>query len=533
MILIRVSSSYSAGIGHLTRTLKLAKYLSPYFKIKFLVDADNDVFRRFTDNQFEVVQLYYDQRTFQNELEDAELTVCIIKDLKPQAIIIDDYRMGLAWESHVKKWVSHLIVFDDRDEVPHECSMLIDSKYVGHQTQNRYSGRVNLDCIKLLGPKFFLTSANGGQKKENKKLEKSILMSLGGGGDLSIFLEPIRVLLNKYNSKKLDSIYLVIGPYSINTDIFEQSIEDNRLVLIRNCTNLMPYIERCELYIGASGTTLFECLSVGCPALSFSIAENQKNDKKNFEDMGHYFHVNNFSTGMREMFTSLCLKVFRHRGRLKKLLDANNFGFDNHGGERITMQIASLLGLSNQVRTLNQANNSCQSCSYEMDSPATKRTFRKVGDRDVNKYLEARNQYINSKNMTVKTEIQEIEHYCWWFENSRESFVLENEGSPLLYIWHQLVKVRNSQHYLIGGWFVAMEKVSPIEIMSALKNQLETTATQYPNVTWLAVINKKNIFVKKLNEKYGFKKIYDIKKINIIEKIFPNANIGEFDYYEK
>jgi hypothetical protein len=49
----------------------------------------------------------------------------------------------------------------------------------------------------------------------------------------------------------------------------------------------------------------------------------------------------------------------------------------------------------------------------------------------------------------------------------------------------------------------------------------------------LAVIKKNNIFVKKLNEKYGFKKISDEKKIDAIEEIFPNANTDEFDYYEK
>jgi hypothetical protein len=88
-------------------------------------------------------------------------------------------------------------------------------------------------------------------------------------------------------------------------------------------------------------------------------------------------------------------------------------------------------------------------------------------------------------------------------------------------------------HYLIGGWFVGLKKISPIDVMSALKKQLENTAIEYPGVSWLAVIKKDNIFVKKLNEKYGFKISSSLSVINAVEEIFPNANPNEFDYYEK
>jgi spore coat polysaccharide biosynthesis predicted glycosyltransferase SpsG len=464
---------------------------------------------------------------------DAKLTVGVIRTLKPQAIIIDDYRIGVAWESHVQQWVSHLIVFDDRDEVPHQCSMLIDSRYVGDQTQDRYAGKVNADCIKLLGPQYFLSSADGGKNSEDKALKNSILMSVGGGGDLSLFLEPIRLLLSACDSNQLGSIYLVVGPYAKNEEIFEQYIQDKRLVLIRNCINLMPYIEQSALYIGASGTTLFECLSVGCPALSFSISENQKNIKEHLEDIGHFFHINNFSAMMDKRFASLCLKIFQHKERLKNLLDVNNFCFDTKGAERITLKITSLLTSGVSALSFNDSDIDDQRSISTIAPSVSMRSFRKVVDKDVNRYLEARNLAQNAQNMTVRGEIQEIEHYNWWFENARESFVLENEGLPLLYIWHQLVRVRNGDDYLVGGWFVGVEKVSPIDVMSALKNQLETTATEYPKISWLALIKKNNIFVKKLNEKYGFKKISDEKKIDAIEEIFPNANTDEFDYYEK
>ena len=80
---------------------------------------------------------------------------------------------------------------------------------------------------------------------------------------------------------------------------------------------------------------------------------------------------------------------------------------------------------------------------------------------------------------------------------------------------------------------MANENLSPLDVMSSLKFQLDLTREKYPGVVWLAIIKKTNKFVKKLNEKYGFKLVGKKEYEVAIETLFPKVDKNEFDYYCK
>jgi hypothetical protein len=135
--------------------------------------------------------------------------------------------------------------------------------------------------------------------------------------------------------------------------------------------------------------------------------------------------------------------------------------------------------------------------------------------------------------MTITETISQVEHYTWWFNTRRESFVLEENGQALLYVWHQLYEIENKE-YLIGGWFAANDSVNFVHAQLILDWQLNFTQAQWPNAHWLAVINKDNKFVNLLNQRAGFVPIEkDSAEYQAVQTLFSKASEEDFNYVAK
>ena len=89
--------------------------------------------------------------------------------------------------------------------------------------------------------------------------------------------------------------------------------------LIFNQDGLFNEISATDLYIGASGGTLFESLAMDIPCLTFLISENQQNNNENFEDLGHFFHLNKIDESDFEKFAILVFELLSQYDKFKKL----------------------------------------------------------------------------------------------------------------------------------------------------------------------------------------------------------------------
>jgi hypothetical protein len=156
--------------------------------------------------------------------------------------------------------------------------------------------------------------------------------------------------------------------------------------------------------------------------------------------------------------------------------------------------------------------------------------LRAVRDSDINHYLESRNLAANRRNMIGCQDIPQLQHYAWWFEARRDSFLLEKDGVPCLYIWHEM-REHEGRRFLIGGWFVCEGEARFQDALLALNWQLEHCDAHYPGAPWIAVINRTNRFVKLLNEYIGFQDIAPEHAYGkIIASVFPQASHHDFHF---
>ena len=533
-IIIRTSGSHAVGIGHIIRMKNLAyKLKKKSFDIIFLLDR-NDIFIHKHLRNYKCLNIYNNINHLFNETEDAIYSYKLIKNLNLniKAIIIDDYRISKKWEQKLQKLNIPLFVFDDRDEVKHQCNMIIDAKWTGEETFQRYRDKVPPQCVKLLGPKYIILNKPLIEKDNKLRVNKNNfndLFSLGGGGDLNLLFSLTKHILKKISPYSKFKIFVIEGPYSKNSKkISKLSEKDNRLIIINNLTSVMPLISKMDLYVGAAGGTLFEALFFKIPSLTFSISNNQINDLRNLEDIGHYFHLNNFNNKQVNELSDLIILFYKNIERVKKLYSRKRkVNIDKSGSSRVVRAMVSYINNEKLIPNIPKMLNAPDRISLK------KSVIKKINDKSINKYLDARNLQMNLAKMTERNPVSRLHHYNWWLQNQREQYSLSQNNKKILFIWHE-EKVVGSYKVLIGGWFPCSKRCGALDIMKALNWQLKYTSKKYKNIPWVAVIKKDNNFVNLLNKKFKFKLILCEDPFFIIAaKCFPNANRDEFNYYIK
>ena len=117
--------------------------------------------------------------------------------------------------------------------------------------------------------------------------------------------------------------------------------------------------------------------------------------------------------------------------------------------------------------------------------------------------------------------------------SQEQSFVLEQNGQALLYVWQQLRSFQG-QHYWIGGWFAASDHVNFSHAQLILDWQLQCSAEQQPDAIWVAVIHQENKFVQLLNQRAGFVRLEpDSLQCQAAQHFFPQADYTLFHFVGK
>ena len=475
-VLIRTNAGQYTGIGHLVRCLQLAEQLvARQAKVIFVLDfIETNITPFLTD--YLVETLYDEVQAEISAQEDAIKFVKLLNQYQATHVIIDDYRLDHHWEKSVKHHHQKPLTLVAIDDIlrEHDCDILVDMKWRGDDTQNAYDHLLPQQAIKLLGPKYVLLNKQYqnneanlpkwdiSQKEptainsQNSSSPFTVMLGLGGGGDLAQFQQLLDNVLNSKHSLNVHlKILVVLGPLSTNSQaLIKQYADNDQVELLIGKTDLYPYLQKTHLYIGAAGGILYQLLALNIPALTFAIADNQASEKTQLAQLGHYFHLDNLSELMPEKLVYFIESISTHYPRIINLLQNAETKIDAMGASRVAEQILSLNKTpcngqntttdsnidsnlsSKNVDELHQKKPSVKSNEY-LDFPGGYQ-LRAVDDSDVNHYLACRNLPSNCQNMINAEPIPYLSHYTWWFNAKRDSFLLSQAGKPVLYIWHEI-----------------------------------------------------------------------------------------------
>jgi len=541
MIVFRVFSTASSGLGHIVRCHFLAQALQQKGQtVVFVCDQLTPQTAEFLAD-YTTINLYSQHPEKWDATTDAQATLTYLQNhhLAPDWVVVDHYFLDAQWEEHIIGAGYRVLAIDDLVR-SHCCDAVLDFKWRGSEPEAVYRDKVPDATQLLLGPQYCLLSPQLVREPENNlplnASDYTVLLSLGGGGDADI-LGRLMTELIQGGQQQEDALnqqglhfQVVIGPLMQNRERIKSQysqfgIRQMMVTFIEGKTNLDAELKACDLYVGAAGGTLYALRALKKPAITFSLADNQQTDQAVLDTIGHYFHLNHIEDADFEKLAQWIFLCQQNQQRIQQLFASSEVDIDTLGAQRV----ADFM-VSGQISELPKSNKS----HHQWTELAGGRRLRAVEDADLNHYLASRNLPENCQNMLDIKPIQPIDHALWWFNTPRRSFLMtQATGEPLLYIWDELKQVDNS-HFLIGGWFVCDAQTAFQEAMVALDWQLKQCVEDYPSVPWVAVISRQNKYVKLMNDYFGFKEIEPGGRYyKAVTTLFPKASQQDFYYVYK
>lgn len=109
-------------------------------------------------------------------------------------------------------------------------------------------------------------------------------MLISGGTDN---YHIIRNLLNGINCNAFERVEAICGRYSKDYEaLAEQYASSDKIKLRRAVDNIKDYYDAADIVVSAAGITLYELCAAGVPVVSYTLADNQLDNARRFQEDG-------------------------------------------------------------------------------------------------------------------------------------------------------------------------------------------------------------------------------------------------------
>ena len=521
---IRTNFSKKTGLGHLSRTSRLAKKL---IEAGFNCEIYLDKYKKKAIEVNKKIKFFslYKNKNFFNEKEDAELFLKKTS-LKPGTIIVDDYRLGIKWEKKISKFHKKIILIDDLNDKEHYADMIINSNPTFNENLNyNYNLSRKKNCDFLLGSKYSLINKKFRKKKNNKF---QVAFYNGGAGNLDFAKNILKNLLNINKKKFLKIKFNIIqGPLSKNNLLLKKLTQKYKNIkIIKNVSNLNNILINSNLLVSSAGMISVEASYCKVPSVLFQVSKNQLVDRSAMEKIGHHLILEKNDLKNISKITYLITLLIDNFKRLKKM-KKNLRHVDGQGTNRVLNKILN--------KNNNLSKNKFKKKPKIKKIALQKREIISVNDLHINEYLKLRNLPLNRKNSFKNKKISYLDHYVWWFKSKRNSFLLKKSNKILMFLYNEKI-IYNKQLFLWSGWFGSDKNLNGLDVLWALKWNLDYLSKQYKKYISIVTADKSNTFANRHTKFLGYKlldkknpvlKIFFKKKMKISNKF--NIYIAEFN----
>lgn len=212
--------------------------------------------------------------------DDASLSRIAIESLeeRPDWLVVDHYALDQRWERALRGVVSRVMVIDDLADRPHDCEVLLDQNLFT-DPRARYRGVTPESCVFLLGPQYALLQAVYAELHDRAvprggKIRR-ILIFFGGADNENLTGRALSAVLNLQRSDIMVDVVVASGSRHL-PGLRRLERQYDHVHVYSDLPTLAPLMENADLAIGACGSTTWERLCLGLPALVVTLAENQR-----------------------------------------------------------------------------------------------------------------------------------------------------------------------------------------------------------------------------------------------------------------
>lgn len=278
MIYIRADMNEQIATGHIMRCLSIADALRGLGEPVRFILADEQAVSLLKQRGYDAIVLHTQWNCMEEELS---VLSQVIRNEHIDKLLIDSYQVTQRYLAELSKLVTTFYI-DDLNLFEYPVDAVIC--YANYWKKFQY--KINdKRTTYLLGMKYVpLKQAfwNCEAKIISKKANN--LLILTGGSDPFNVTEQILDSIDTYQFQTID---VICGIYNTNYNKFVKKYENNKNIKFHQAVNnIEQYMKNADIAISAGGTTLYELCAIGTPAISFSFADNQLDNVRQFQEDG-------------------------------------------------------------------------------------------------------------------------------------------------------------------------------------------------------------------------------------------------------
>ena len=238
-------------------------------------------------------------------------------------LVIDHYLLDQQFETQMRQQVPSIMVIDDLANRRHDCDVLLDQNFY-LQPEKRYLGLIPAETKLFLGPQHallrqqFFTSRNSLRLRPNK-VEK-VLINFGGSDPAGMTLKVVAGLQQQADL----TVYCVAGQANPRQqEISQFCMQSPNVVYFPHVDNMAELMAQVDLAIGAGGSSHWERMFLGLPAIVVAVAENQIESSRDLAQVGAITYLGTSDTVQIEVVLQAVANV---RTRPDLLTEMKNKG---------------------------------------------------------------------------------------------------------------------------------------------------------------------------------------------------------------
>ena len=277
MVIIRADANKTIATGHVMRCCSIALALENLGEEVLFVTADEDSADLFTRNGQSFRVLHSDYRRMEEELP---VFSEIIRQTHRKFILVDSYQATESYLTSLRD-LAPVVYVDDLSVIHCPLDGVLAYTVGTKERAKDYSNALHTYLgaeYAPLRPQFYPENRPASQGNLSPE---HILITAGGGGKA---VELIRMILKQFSGDSFWKDYvfdLVIGSFSGEPELFSDFGLKTKLHV--NVLDMAGLYSHMSAAVSAGGSTLYELAAMEVPTVSFSFADNQLINVKEFD----------------------------------------------------------------------------------------------------------------------------------------------------------------------------------------------------------------------------------------------------------
>lgn len=281
-IAIRADGGSQIGMGHIMRTLVLAKELVKTNEIFYICRIDSPLSDKYKGGIEKIKSEGFEVK-YINETSVIEG----LKRINADCLITDSYEVDEKYFDETKNIYKKTGYIDDMNLYYFNVDFIINQNFGAENMIYR----TNEDTKLFLGTKYLMLREEFRNYSEKviKKNVKDILITVGGSDN------------NKITNRLMDFVkdmnyyfHVVVGPAFKDIDELEKFSQKNSKFKLYYNANMPDLMNACDLAISSSGSTLYELMTMTVPTIGIVIADNQRKIAVNMHKSGLIYNIGDF-----------------------------------------------------------------------------------------------------------------------------------------------------------------------------------------------------------------------------------------------